>query len=144
MEPREYVDRANILFKLAGLDNFYAMYRPFGSTNSSKVIRKYKSVYNYKKEWADMAAYLNAAAEIRKQNEFISKKPFWLCHGRPRFIANGIKYYTSFEELEKMKTWEEKINVTDDDLIFGDTRCFGSPENFLEAVIQIVNRQIAS
>lgn len=151
------IDRANILLKLAGIECI-AMYRPYGSY--SNYIRKENMQYirydvtgKIKDEWEWIQANLEnrvadrkrVADRIKINPSKLALKPYWLGFGRPSFVIGDVKYYTSFEEIEKMRYFEpQPVHLTDHDLIFTKTICYKSYEAMLASVQCMVNARIAS
>ena len=153
------IDRANILLKLAGIECL-AMYRPYGSCNynpkeklkyrSKKlgVLSSIKKSTKYNDEWEWIHATLEKRVDDRIKTNLSnvsSKRLYWLGFGKPSFLVDNIKYYTTFEEIEQMRYWEpHPINLTVHDLIFPRTICYNSHEAMMDSVQRMVNAQIAS
>ena len=158
MSHEPFIDQANILIKLAGIEGL-AMYRPYGSSNlynknfpiiirnmdyllakkRNNTLVKNKAKKN-KDIWKEIEKHMVKMKELRGKTTPLAKDPYWLGLGRPSFIVNNVKFYTSLEEIENMNRWDEyNLNITPHDLVFPTTRRFKKVETLLSAVQKIAD-----
>ena len=135
------------------------MYRPYGSCNHYNakehlkhrkvgMLTKIKNSEKYENEWDMIANHFQKKIEERtnfysSNNKTLPSRMYWLGFGKPSFLVNNTKYYTTFEEIEQMRYWKPRaINITTHDLIFSNTKCFKSNDTMMVSIQKMIdNRQ---